>query len=187
MRTKMLSTIPPSTFLAALALSSLLVSSRPSPAAEPAGEFSNPRVDFGLVVKDAARTAQFLTNVIGLTEVRGFQVTSELGRKIGLTAGHATPARVFAADDSDRSARFKVLAFPMAPGQQPDQQYIHSTLGVRYLTLFVKDMTAAVERIKKAGVKLEGETPVDLGGGNQLTVVRDPDGNFYELIGPVKK
>jgi predicted enzyme related to lactoylglutathione lyase len=75
----------------------------------------------------------------------------------------------------------------MAPGTEPDQQYIHSTLGVRYLTLFVKDMNAALERIKKAGVKLEGETPVELGGGNSLTVVRDPDGNFFELIGPMSK
>jgi hypothetical protein len=38
--------------------------------------------------------------------------------------------------------------------------------------------------LRKAKVKLEGKSPVDLGGGNQLATVRDPDGNFIELIGP---
>ena len=57
-------------------------------------------------------------------------------------------------------------------------------LGMRYLTLYVKDMTRAMERLKAEKVTLMGETPVDLGGGTLLVAVRDPDGNFYELIGP---
>jgi predicted lactoylglutathione lyase len=48
-------------------------------------------------------------------------------------------------------------------------------------------MTAAVERAKKAGVKMLGATPSKLGGDNYLTVYRDPDGNFIELIGAMKK
>ncbi len=31
---------------------------------------------------------------------------------------------------------------------------------------------------------LLGETPVELGGGSLLVAFRDPDGNFYEIIGP---
>ena len=56
--------------------------------------------------------------------------------------------------------------------------------GLRYLTLYVKDMNRALERLKAAGVPTLGETPVDLGGGNALVTVKDPDGNFMELIGP---
>ena len=48
-------------------------------------------------------------------------------------------------------------------------------------------MDAAVERAKKAGVKMLGKTPSKLGGSNYLTVYRDPDGNFIELIGPMKE
>jgi len=52
--------------------------------------------------------------------------------------------------------------------------------------LRVENMTAALARLKKAKVKLLGETPASLGGDNRITVFHDPDGNFVELIGPVK-
>ena len=38
--------------------------------------------------------------------------------------------------------------------------------------------------LTKTGVKPIGETPVPLGNGQRLITVRDPDGNFIELIGP---
>jgi lactoylglutathione lyase len=153
-------------------------------AADPGSEFSKPIIDIGIVVKDAERTAQFLTNAIGFKEVRGFAVTSELGRKIGLIDGHATSVRMFVLGEGDQATRLKVLCFPAAQGKQADQAYIHSTLGIRYLTLYVKDMTRALERLKQAGIPLLGETPVELGGGTLLVAVKDPDGNFLELIGP---
>ncbi len=153
-------------------------------AADAGGEFSKPVIDIGIVVKDADRTASFLTNAIGFKEVRGFPVSSELGRKIGLIDGHAINVRVFVLDEADQATRIKILSFPKAPGKQPDQAYIHSALGIRYLTLYVKDMNRALERLKQAGIKLLGETPVDLGGGTLLVAVKDPDGNFLELIGP---
>jgi catechol 2,3-dioxygenase-like lactoylglutathione lyase family enzyme len=48
-------------------------------------------------------------------------------------------------------------------------------------------MDQALARLKQAGVKLLGETPVSLGDKRQLVAVRDPDGNFVELIGPAKE
>jgi catechol 2,3-dioxygenase-like lactoylglutathione lyase family enzyme len=155
-------------------------------AQETTNEFSKPVIDIGIVVREAARSAKFLTNVIGFKETGGFSVTAEMGRKIGLIDGHPVNVRVFLLDDGDRATRIKLLAFPDAPGKQPDQSNIHVTLGMRYLTLYVKSMNRALDRIKQAGVALQGESPVDLGGGNYLTVIKDPDGNFYELIGPLK-
>jgi predicted enzyme related to lactoylglutathione lyase len=73
---------------------------------------------------------------------------------------------------------------PDAPGKQADQAYIYSTLGIRYLTLYVKDLNRALERVKKAGITPLGETPVEIGNGTWLLAVKDPDGNFIELIGP---
>ncbi len=155
-------------------------------AAEPTGEFSSGRIDLGIVVKDADRSAAFLTNAIGFKEVRGFAVTGDLGRKIGLIDGHPVQVRVFVLDEGEAATRVKVLSFPSAPGQSPDQRWIHATLGMRYVTLYVKDVNRALERLKQANVKLLGETPVDLGGGTWLVAVKDPDGNFFELIGPKK-
>jgi len=147
-------------------------------------EFSKPIIDLGMVVKDSDRTARFLTNVIGFKEVRGFSVNAELGRKVGLIDGHATQVRVFVLEDVEPATRIKVLSFPDAPGKQPDQAYIHSTLGFRYLTLYVKDLNPVLERIKKAGVHTLGETPVEVSNGTWLLAVKDPDGDFIELIGP---
>ena len=67
-----------------------------------------------------------------------------------------------------------------------NRRYIHMILGINYLTLFVADMDQALECLKKAGAELHGETPVSLGGKTQLSVVRDPDGNFVERIGTTK-
>jgi len=52
------------------------------------------------------------------------------------------------------------------------------------LTLYVKDLDRALDRLKRAKVPLLGETPLDLGGGTHIVVVKDPDGHFIELIGP---
>lgn len=145
---------------------------------------SKPIIDIGVVVKDADRTAQFLTNVIGFREVRGFPVSSDLGKKIGLLNGQATQVRVFVLDEVEQATRLKVLSFPDAPGKSADQAYIHSTLGIRYLTLYVKDLNRALERVRKAGVATLGDTPVEVGTGTWLLAVKDPDGNFIELIGP---
>ena len=173
-----LCTIP---LLAGLAVSFI---SPPALAAEGTGEFTKPVIDIGVVVQNAERTARFLTNAIGFKEARGFPVTAELGRKIGLIEGHPVDVRVFVLDEGDQATRIKILSFPKAPGKQPDQTSIHATLGIRYLTLYVKDVNRALARLKGAGVTLLGDTPVDLGGGTWLVAVKDPDGNFLELIGP---
>ncbi len=152
--------------------------------ADAPSEFSKPIIDIGIVVKDSDRTAQFLTNAIGCKEVRGFPVSSEMGRKIGLIDGYATTVRVFVLADIDQATRIKILSFPKLPSRQPRQDFIHSTLGIRYLTLYVKDINRTLQRLKEAKVPLLGETPYDLGGGNVLVAVKDPDGNFLELIGP---
>jgi len=149
-----------------------------------AGEFSKAVIDIGMVVRDAAASARFYTNAIGFTEVAGFPVSADLGKKIGLIDGHAVNVRVFVLGQGDLATRIKLLSFPGAPGKAADQSFIHSTLGIRYLTLYVASTDSALERLRKAGVKPIGETPVDLGGGTRIVVVRDPDGNFVELIGP---
>jgi catechol 2,3-dioxygenase-like lactoylglutathione lyase family enzyme len=166
----------------ALAAIQLVFVATLAPAAET--ESSKPIIDIGMVVKDANRTAQFLTNVVGFKEVSGFPVSSDLGKKIGLLSGQATRVRVFVLEEVEQATRLKVLSFPDTPGKQADQAYIHSTLGIRYLTLYVKDLNRALERVKKAGITPLGETPVEIGNGTWLLAVKDPDGNFIELIGP---
>jgi len=151
--------------------------------------FSKATIDIGITVSDVKKSAAFYADVLGLKEVKGFEVSGEKASNLGLTDNQAVNVRVFVLNDAEgaTTARIKLMAFPKAPGVKPDQKFIHSTISISYLTLFVNDLDLSVERLKKAKVKLLGKTPVDLGGGRFLAAVQDPDGNFIELIGPSKK
>ena len=155
----------------------------PAEAETQANTFSKPVIDIGIVVSDLEKSAKFYTESLGMTEVKGFSVTGELGRKIGLIDNHPVAIRVFVGAEVDQATRLKMMSFPDAPGKVPNQSFIHSTLGIRYLTLYVSDADKALERLTKTGVKPIGETPISLGNDARLIAVRDPDGNFIELIG----
>ena len=154
-------------------------------AAEPA-KFASGVVDIGMVAKDVEKTAKFYTEVVGLKEVKGFEAPAEKATAFGLTDNQPAKVRVFVLGDAPNSTRLKIMSFPKRPGVAPNQKYIHSTLGLSYLTLRVENMDAALARLKQAKVKLLGQTPASLGGDNRITVFHDPDGNFVELIGPLK-
>lgn len=173
----------------ALALAATLTLASSSLHAEENKEFSNAVIDLGIVVKDLEKSAKFYKDVIGLKELPGFEVPGQVTGAFGLTDNQDVTARVFSIDGKGGrpSSKLKMMAFPKAEGVKPDQKFIHSTLGFSYLTLFVTDMDAAMERLKKAGVKTLGKTPAPIGGKTRLTVFRDPDGNFIELIGPTAK
>ena len=176
--------------LCALALSSALLgfTTTHALAQEEVPTFSNASADIGIVVKNLEKSARFYTETLGMTEVKGFDVPAEKAAAIGLTDNQAATIRVFVLDKDAEGpkTKFKLMSFPEAPGKMQDQKFIHSSIGVSYLTLFVTDMNKSVAKLKEAKVELLGKTPSDLGGGNFITVFRDPDGNFIELIGPRK-
>lgn len=154
--------------------------------AAPLPVFSSTTVDVGIVASDLEASAKFYTEALGLMETKGFTATPEKATSFGLTNHLGADIRVFVLGDGPGAARIKLMSFPTAGGVKPDQSYIHSTIGISYLTLRVSDMDAALKRLKEAQVKLLGETPASVGGDNYLVAVKDPDGNFIELIGPMK-
>jgi len=149
-------------------------------------DFARTTIDLGIVVSNVEKAAQFYKNALGFTEVQGFDVSKEMGGDSGLSDYQAFRVRVLVLGDEASATKIKIMEFPKAPGKKIDNQFIHSSLGYSYLTIFVSDTTAAVERAKKAGVAPVKE-PYQLGGGNNyLTLLRDPDGNIIELVGPKK-
>lgn len=175
-------------YLAALTLLGVLSNTLPLPvcAEEPAPKFSKPVIDVGVVVSDLDKSARFYTNVIGFKEVSGFTVSPEMGKKIGLTDSLGVKIRVFELGEGNLATKIKLMAFPQSGGTKPDRHFIHSTMGLNYLTIYVSDMTQSMQRLKTSEVKLLGESPVELGGGTLLVTFQDPDGTFIELIGPAK-
>lgn len=158
----------------------------PLRADSPAAQFSKPVIDVGVVVSDLDKSVRFYTNAIGFKEVSGFSVSAEMGKKIGLTDSRPVKIRVFELGEGNLATRIKLMSFPEAAGAKPDRRFIHSTLGLNYLTIYVSDMTVALARLKAGEVKLLGESPVALGGGTLLVTFQDPDGTFIELVGPAK-
>ena len=90
-----------------------------------------------------------------------------------------------------------------------ERPFIHSYYGINYMSLFVSDIGAALRRLDDAGVVPQGKgavsMPFELAVGTLLrpqvmdifdndlgdmpeevlmAVVKDPDGNFVELLGP---
>ena len=170
--------------VAGLSLIVGLLFSIPSATADDAPVFSSAAADLGIVASDLEKSVAFYRDVIGCTEVKGFSVPPAFATSLGLVDQQAVTARVLVLGEGKTQTKLKLMEFPAAGGKKSDQKFIHSSFGFSYLTLHVNDLNASIERLKKAGVKLEGQTPVPLGGNNALLVCRDPDGNFVELIGP---
>jgi predicted lactoylglutathione lyase len=149
-------------------------------------EFARTTIDLGIVVSDVEKAAQFYKNALGFTEVPGFDVSKEMAGDSGLSDYKAFNVRVLVLGDEESATKIKIMEFLEAPGKKVDNKFINSSLGFSYLTIFVSDTTAAVARAKKAGAAPVKE-PYQIGGGNfYLTLVKDPDGNIIELVGPKK-
>jgi catechol 2,3-dioxygenase-like lactoylglutathione lyase family enzyme len=154
------------------------------------GEFARTTIDLGVVVSDIEKAVEFYTKAIGFTEVKGFSVTAELADNAGLTRRQPLDIRVLVLGEEDSATKLKLMTVPGVDSKTGDNSFIHSQLGYSYLTIFINDTNAALARLKKAGAKPIAKCPVELpenlAPGVFLTVVRDPDGNIVELVGPKK-
>ena len=148
-------------------------------------EFSNPLISLGVVVSDLDASVEFYTEVIGMKETGGFDVPGEFASKLGLTDNKTLNVKVLKLEDSPDAPAWKLMSFGDAAKTQRSK-HIDGFTGMQYITLNVVDLTPFVKRLKKHGVKLLGETPVELPSGKHLALVQDPDGTFIELIGPLK-
>jgi catechol 2,3-dioxygenase-like lactoylglutathione lyase family enzyme len=158
--------------------------------ADEKSEFARSTIDLGVVVGDVAKSVKFYTEAIGFTEAPGFKVDGPYTADVGLTDGsEELDIHVLVLGDEPSATKLKLMQFKKKP-KADDNTAINSQLGFRYLTIFVNDTNAAVARLKKAGVSTLAKSPQPLPKGLPqdvyLTLVRDPDGNLVELVGPKK-
>lgn len=148
-------------------------------------EFRTPTIDLGVVVSDLEKSIKFYTEAVGFSVVGGFTAEPQVVKDSGLGEEESLVIKTLALSKETGATKIKLMQSEKG-SKKSDQTYITSSLGFSYLTIHVKDMNASVERLKKAGVKVLAKGPVALSGGKvYLTVVKDPDGNFVELVGPV--
>lgn len=154
-------------------------------------EFANVTIDLGTVVTDIEKSAKFYTEVIGFKEVPGFSVPADFAAEAGLTDPKITSPlkiRVFVLGEGPGATKLKLMQIEGAKPKLSENETIHAQTGFRYLTLSITDTNRAMARIEKAGIKPVAKSPAaipeSIAKGIFLTIVKDPDGNIIELVGP---
>ena len=150
-------------------------------------EFSRGTIDFGIVCSDVKESVAFYKDVVGMKEIDGFDVPASLAADAGLVDNHDLHVHVLVTQEASSSTRLKLMQIEDAPGKKVDHQFIHSSLGMSYSTIWVTDINASLARAAAGNVKPIAKGPVALPNGMFLAVIRDPDGNLVELVGPKRK
>tara|TARA_B100002019_G_C21174717_1_gene550431 strand:- start:192 stop:845 length:654 start_codon:yes stop_codon:yes gene_type:complete len=157
-----------------------------------AENFSSQTIDLGVVVTDIDKSLQFYKDVVGFTEKDGFEVKGNFPKKVGLTDGTPLKIHVLTLGDEEKATKLKLMQVPSSkPARRIKQPYIHTLTGFSYLTIFVNDVDLVLKNAKKRGYKPYAESPQTLPKGLPqdvcLLMLKDPDGNFVEIVGPNTK
>ncbi len=157
---------------------------------KPVGPFASETIDLGLVVSNLEKSLAFYKGVVGMTEVLGFKVEGDFPKKVGLTDGAGLDIHVLVLGEGETATKLKVMQVKSEkPAKTLKQRHIHTTTGFSYITIVVTDVDVVLERVKKAGLKPYAQSPQRLPEGLKQTVcllmLKDPDGNFVEIVGPL--
>jgi predicted lactoylglutathione lyase len=152
--------------------------------------FANQTIDIGIVVKDINRSLQFYKDVVGFEQKEGFQVGGSFPKLVGLTDGTNLKISVLRLGNEETATKLKLMqVHGKKPTRVVNQSYIHSIAGFSYLTIFVKDVDKVLNNAIKNGVKPYAKSPQILPKGLPqdvcLLMLKDPDGNFIEIVGPL--
>ncbi|MBN8246969.1 MAG: VOC family protein [Verrucomicrobia bacterium] len=156
-----------------------------APARAQTNEFSSDTISIGVVVSDLDRSLRFYTNVIGMKKTGAFTVDAAGGKRTGLTGGVPVTISVLRLGEGRNATDWKLMSFGK-PAPHPAPQHLQDDVGMQYITLNVRSLKPFLQRLKENNIPLLGETPIPIGGNNHFVLVRDPDGVFVELIGPLE-
>ena len=125
----------------------------------------NAPLEVAIVVKDADVMGDFYEQTVGLERVDDLQSS-------GVTM------RRYAAGDSV----VKLVSMPSPPsGSNPPQGMLGDASGLRYLSVCVDDLDAALARVEAAGCAVPIPA-MDFAPGVRIAIVEDPEGTWLELV-----
>lgn len=124
---------------------------------------AKPALDVGLVSNDAERLIRFYEAVVGMERQPPIQLP-DIGTIHRLVCGQSI---------------LRVMV-PAKPAEPDDAPRFSARAGIRYLTLEVEDIEAAVEAVRSNGGSVT-LAPFELRPGRRVSQVADPDGNMIEL------
>ena len=124
---------------------------------------AKPALDVGLITSDAERLIRFYEGVVGFERQPPLTLPN-IGTIHKLACGHSI---------------LRVLV-PTSPPEPDRAASFSARAGIRYLTLEVTDIDAAVEAVRAFGGSV-ALPPFELRPGRRVSQVADPDGNMIEL------
>ena len=147
--------------------------------------FSSKVIGIGVVVADLDRSVDFYVNGIGMVKTASFTINEDFGKRSGLTNGVATNVTILKLENSPDATDWKLMSFGKK-ASHPKPKFIQDDTGMQYITLQVKALQPIIDRLTKMNVSFLGSTPTPLNEKAHFAFVQDPDGNFIELIGPLR-
>ena len=151
--------------------------------------FSRQTIDLGMVVSDIEKSVSFYKQVVGFDEVDGFEVKGSFPKAVGLTDGAHLNVRVLVLGEDESATKLKMMQVDSKkPARTINQPHIHTLTGFSYLTIFVENVDLVMANAKKHGHEAYAKSPQILPKGFPqdlcLLMLKDPDGNFVEIVGP---
>ncbi|MEZ4330993.1 MAG: VOC family protein [Myxococcota bacterium] len=124
---------------------------------------AKPALDVGLVSNDAERLIRFYEAVVGMERQPPIELP-HIGTIHRLACGQSI---------------LRVMV-PTKAAEADDAASFSARSGIRYLTLEVEDIDAAVEAVRTNGGAVT-LAPFELRPGRRVSQVADPDGNMIEM------
>ncbi|MDG1138025.1 MAG: VOC family protein [Opitutales bacterium] len=154
--------------------------------------FPKQTIDLGLVVSDLNQSLDFYKEVVGFREIEGFEVKGSFPQAVGLTDGAQLTIKVLVLGDNETATKLKVMKVnSKKEAKEISQPFIHTITGFSYITVFVNDVDKILDNAQKKGLKPYAKSPQILPQGFPqdlcLLMLKDPDGNFVEIVGPNTK
>ena len=133
----------------------------------------------GIVCIDIDRMFNFYTEVLGLKFATDAEASPEMSTKFG-TGPHGF--RIIRLQ-TPYGERIKLIQpKKTALKQREIPEWVFERQGIAYITFIIVDAQEVVARLKKHGVDLVSEGPVEIRKGINAIFVRDPEGNFLEFV-----
>ncbi len=135
-------------------------------------ELTRPVVDIGIVCSHFEESLRFYHELLGLDVVQDLRIPAEVARGAGLAPREFRHVRLRAGN---------TLIKLMQIADPPPRRSHRFAAGVRWLTLFVKDVRKEYERLKAKGVTFLSE-PIGAPDAAGVVCAVDPDGILIELV-----
>jgi catechol 2,3-dioxygenase-like lactoylglutathione lyase family enzyme len=130
-------------------------------------KLAKPALDVGFVTTAAEPMLDFYESVLGAERLPPLEIPN-IGTIHKLACGESI---------------LRVMVPAQAPAPRPeadDPKSFSAVVGIRYLTLEVRNIEAVVEAVRSNGGRVDLE-PFELRPGRRVAQVADPDGNMIEI------